>query len=252
MKLSEGQTTQAREVVVPGEKVADQGFRPGEGVYRDADGLYSSLLGVVERDEARSIVRVRALRGQYIPHPEDIIIGKVIEVGLTDWEVDINSPYMAKLDARDAGVEVDPITVDLRRYFDVGDYLAAKVVAFDRVTPPSLTVMGKGLGKIRGGIIVSVIPSRVPRIIGKKGSMISMLDKMLKVHLVVGQNGYVVVQGSDPDEVAFAVSVIRKIEAEAYTYGLTDRIKEILTKRYENQNGKDTTGVASQRRRCKE
>ncbi|MDP7975533.1 MAG: exosome complex RNA-binding protein Rrp4 [Thermoprotei archaeon] len=225
-----------REVVVPGERLSDEGARAGEGCYRDDGNVFSSFLGVVERDEQRG-VRVRPLRGKYMPKVDDFVVGKVIEVGLTDWTVDINSPYVGRLDSRDAGIEVDPITIDLRRYFDVGDYIGAKVISFDRVTPPSLTVKERGLGKIRGGIPISIIPSRVPRVIGKKGSMISMLDKMLKTKLVVGQNGYIIIQGGTPEDVSFTISVLRKIEEEAYTYGLTDRIKELLIKRYGNQNG---------------
>ncbi|MGC8600915.1 MAG: exosome complex RNA-binding protein Rrp4 [Thermoprotei archaeon] len=225
-----------REIAVPGEKLSEGRLRAGEGCYRDDSGIFSSYLGVVERDEQRG-VRVRPLRGKYMPKVDDFVIGKVTEVGLTDWAVDINSPYVGRLDSRDAGIEVDPITVDLRRYFDVGDYIGAKVVSFDRVTPPSLTVKGKGLGKIRGGILISIIPSRVPRIIGKKGSMINMLEKMLKTNLIVGQNGYIIIQGGTPEDVSFTISVLRKIEEEAYTYGLTDRIKELLIKRYGVQNG---------------
>lgn len=225
-----------REVVVPGEKISDPEVRVREGAYREGEGVYSSYLGVVEREEGRA-VRVRPLRGKYLPRVDDFVVGKIIEVGLMDWTVDINSPYTGRLDARDAGIEVDPITVDLRRYFDVGDYIGAKVISFDRVTPPLLTVKGKDLGKIRGGIPITVIPSRVPRIIGKKGSMISMLDKMLKTKLIVGQNGYIIIQGGSPDDVSFTISVLKKIEDEAYTYGLTDRIKDLLVKRYGDQNG---------------
>jgi len=233
--LSEGKIERIREVAVPGERLGSLREGAAEGTYKEDDGVYSSLLGVVERESERGI-RVRALRGKYIPRVGDFVVGKVVEVGLMDWSVDINSPYLARLDSREAGIEVDPITVDLRHYFDVGDYIGAKVTTFDRVTPPSLTTRERGLGKIRGGIPISIIPSRVPRIIGKKGSMISMLDKMLKTRLIVGQNGYVIIQGGKPEDVTFTISILRKIEEEAYTYGLTDRIKDILTKRYGDKN----------------
>jgi len=224
-----------REVVVPGEKLGDASLKTAEGAYKDNDGVYSSLLGVVERESDRGI-RIRALRGKYLPRVGDFVIGKVVEVGLMDWTIDINSPYLARLDSKEAGIEVDPITIDLRHYFDVGDYIAAHVLSFDRVTPPSLSIRERGLGKIHGGIPISVIPSRVPRIIGKKGSMISMLDKMLKTRLLVGQNGYIIIQGGSAEDVTFTISVLRKIEEEAYTYGLTDRIKELLIKRYGDKN----------------
>lgn len=70
--------------------------------------------------------------------------------------------------------------------------------------------------------------TRVPRIIGKKGSMITMLKKETGAQILVGQNGRVWISGKSRDEEAIIAEAIRKIEAEAHTTGLTDRVREFL------------------------
>ena len=61
--------------------------------------------------------------------------------------------------------------------------------------------------------------------------MISMIKEMLGVELIVGQNGRIVIVGEDPYKVEIAVLTIRKIESEAHTTGLTDRIKKFIEER---------------------
>jgi exosome complex component RRP4 len=119
---------------------------------------------------------------------------------------------------------------DARQYLDIGEMVIVKVMAFDRTRNPSLTTREQGLGKIQRGTIVDVDPTRVPRIIGKKGSMINLLKKESGCQIFVGQNGRVWISGKTRDVEAVVASAIRKIEAEAHTTGLTDRIQEYLIK----------------------
>jgi exosome complex component RRP4 len=77
-------------------------------------------------------------------------------------------------------------------------------------------------------VLVEIIATRVPRLIGRKGSMINMIKSELKCDVVVGQNGIVWLKG-DPDHVVIAIEAIRQIEREAHTSGLTDRIREAIT-----------------------
>jgi exosome complex component RRP4 len=127
-----------------------------------------------------------------------------------------------------------PVTIsrtDLSKILDVGDLILAKIVSFDLNKDPVLTIKESKLGKIPRGVLVEIPPQKIPRIIGKKGSMISMIKEMLGVELIVGQNGRIVIVGEDPYKVELAVLTIRKIESEAHTTGLTDRIKKFIEER---------------------
>jgi exosome complex component RRP4 len=104
----------------------------------------------------------------------------------------------------------------------------AKIVAYDRTRDPLLTVLERGLGKITRGQIIEIMPTKIPRVIGKQGSMISMLKQETGCQIAIGQNGRILINGKTPEDERLAVMAIRKIEQEAHTTGLTDRVTEML------------------------
>ena len=86
---------------------------------------------------------------------------------------------------------------------------------------------GMGLQKLKGGRIISVASNKVPRIVGKEGSMVSMIKQETNCSILVGQNGLIWINGT-PEGELLAVDSIRKIEEESHLSGLTDKIKEFL------------------------
>jgi len=213
--------------VVPGTLLAEGKYEAGFNVYHDGEKLYASMVGLA--DMRNDMISVIPLRGCYIPQPGDIVIGKVIECIPTAWMLDIRSPYQGMLFASEyLSKPLNPIREEARKYLDVGEMVIATVIAFDRTRNPSLSTKDHGLGKIQRGTVIDVDFTRVPRIIGKKGSMISMLKKESNTQIFVGQNGRVWISGKTRDEEAMVAAVIRKIEAEAHTNGLTDRVREFL------------------------
>jgi exosome complex component RRP4 len=112
--------------------------------------------------------------------------------------------------------------------FDIGDYVLAQVVSFDRTKDPVLTTRGSGFGKISHGHIIEIVPAKIPRLIGKKGSMVGMLKAETGCQILIGQNGRVLVSGRRPEDEELAILAIRKIEAEAHTRGLTNRVKGLI------------------------
>jgi exosome complex component RRP4 len=216
-----------RQLVVPGTLLAEGKYEAGFNVYHDGEKLYASMVGLA--DMRNDMISVIPLRGCYIPQPGDIVIGKVIECIPTAWMLDIRSPYQGMLFASEyLSKPLNPIREEARKYLDVGEMVIATVIAFDRTRNPSLSTKDHGLGKIQRGTVIDVDFTRVPRIIGKKGSMISMLKKESNTQIFVGQNGRVWISGKTRDEEAMVAAVIRKIEAEAHTNGLTDRVREFL------------------------
>jgi exosome complex component RRP4 len=94
-----------------------------------------------------------------------------------------------------------------------------------------LTTKGRGLGKVTSGRVARITPAKIPRIIGKKGSMITMLKKETGTDIIPGQNGVILATGRNPDQERIAVEALYMIEREAHTRGLTDRVKAMIQER---------------------
>ncbi|NIA04001.1 MAG: S1 RNA-binding domain-containing protein [Nitrospiraceae bacterium] len=238
-----------KDVVIPGELLGKgMDLLPSGSTYREGENIYSSKVGLINL-EGR-LIKVIPLVGPYLPQKGDVVIGIVSDVLLSGWRVDIGAPSEAMLSVRDAVNEYVQKGDDLRRILDIDDVVLVKVTNVTTQMLIDLTMKGPGLKKIYGGRLIKVTPTKVPRIIGKKGSMINTIKDMTKCKIVVGQNGKVWING-DPEMEIIATKAIRKIEAEAHTSGLTDRIHEFLKENIgedsnkpnndkEENNGKDS------------
>lgn len=216
------------EIVIPGDLLAEGDFKYGVGVRRDGTKFYSTALGLFQ--DKGEFIQVKSLKGKYLPRPGDLVIGKVIEVGLTNWIVDIGAPYSAVLLANNATERrFDPVKDDARKIFNVGDIILTKIDSFDRTRDPSILTNERGLGKLRGGRLIEIEATHIPRVIGKKGTMINMVKRLTRTQIITGQNGRIWVQGKKVEDELKAIEAIRKIELEAHTQGLTDRIRDMLS-----------------------
>ncbi len=215
-----------REIVVPGDLLAEGDLRPGDNVLREDNRIYALRVGLVDLEGGR--VSVVPLKGCYFPRPGDLVIGRIVEAGLTGWEVDILAPYPALLPMSETYAKGQASKADLSAIFFTGDMVIAKVIAFDRTRDPLLTTKGPGLGKAFGNRVVRISPMKVPRLIGRKGSMITMLKRETGCRIIVGQNGVVLISGRDDRAERVAVEAIYRIEREAHTKGLTDGIEDMV------------------------
>ncbi|HPX78224.1 MAG TPA: exosome complex RNA-binding protein Rrp4, partial [Methanobacterium sp.] len=198
--------------------------------FKEDDKICSSLVGLVAvRDKKISVIPIQS---KYIPKRGDVVIGEITDIRFSMWNLNINSPYSGILPASDVfGKEKR----DLSKAFVVGDVLFLRVVDVDEVKKVKLGLKGRGLGKFRDGILIYITPTKVPRLIGKKGSMINMIKDETKCEVVVGQNGVVWVKG-DPSMERVAEKVINMIEEQAHTSGLTDRVRNMLYKLLGKEN----------------
>jgi len=218
-----------KEIVVPGEALAEgMDYLPGNGTYREGDKILASQLGLVTVDGRA--VKLIALSGKYLPKRGDTIIAQVKEILMSGWMLDTNSAYHAMLSMKEATSDFIPKGADLTQYFNFGDYIVCKITNVTSQKLVDVTVRGPGLRKLRDGRIITVNTNKVPRIIGKKGSMVSMIKNATNTKIIVGQNGIIWLQGEDPKMELLAVETIKKIERESHISGLTDRIKEYLEK----------------------
>ena len=211
-----------KELVIPGQILADDEYYSGRGTFKENGKVCSSLLGRVSLRNKK--IRVIPLKSKYVPKKGDVVIGKIKDVRFSMWDVDINSPYSGILPAFEVfGREKK----ELNKVYDVGDVLFLRVVEVDEIKKAKLGLKGRGMGKFKGGIIVDIAPTKVPRLIGKKGSMINMIKDKTKCKIVVGQNGLVWIKGNEDME-QLTREIIHLIEAEAHTSGLTNKIKNKL------------------------
>ncbi len=218
-----------RQLVVPGQFIAEGDYPVSEGVFREGDRVYSSVLGLADIRERK--ISVIPLQGRYIPKRGDRVIGVVIDAFYSGWTLDLNSPYTGKLFVSgllDRKVDLDK--EDISEYLEVGDTVSAEVVDVDELMNVLLEASDRGMGKITGGKLVEISPPKIPRVIGRKGSMISMLQKVSGCRINVGQNGRVMVWARDMERVSPVVEALLMIEREAHTSGLTDRVREFLEK----------------------
>jgi len=216
-----------KQLVTPGELLAEGDYLPGENAYMEQTKIYAEKIGLVDTDNKK--VNVVALRAFYVPKMGDIVIGTVVEVGFNGWTIDIKSPYTALLRASDVlSRSFKPQNDELSAVLNAGDLIVAKIASYDRAHDPQLTVGEPGLGKITRGQILRVTPTKIPRVIGRKGSMISMIKQETGCQIILGLNGVILVTGKAPEDEELAITAIKKIEDESHTSGLTDRITQLL------------------------
>jgi exosome complex component RRP4 len=215
-----------RTIVIPGQILGDTtSKRAGKGTFIENGKILSQLLGVL--NEYGNNIQVVPVKGRYDPVEGDFIIGIVEEAMQSSWLVDINAPSPALLHQNEVPWNVD--FGDTERYLNKGDSIMAKVLSVDDQKKLQITLNDRNLYKIKGGYITEVEPTRVPRIIGKKGSMIAIIKKYIRCRIFVGQNGRIWIDG-DTDAIEKVLNIIQIIEEESTTYGLTNRIESLLKK----------------------
>ena len=228
-----------KQLVTPGELLAEGDYVAGDNTYMEGNKIYASRIGLADCDNKN--VNIVALRAFYVPKVGDMVIGTVLEVGFNGWTVDIKSPYTALLRASEVlGRPFKPQNDELSQFLNAGDLIVAKIASFDRAHDPQLKFGEPGLGRIIHGQITKVTPTKIPRVIGRKGSMISMIKQETGCQIILGLNGVILVTGKTPEDEELAIMAIRKIDEESHTSGLTDRITQLLKeeklKREEKKN----------------
>lgn len=214
-------------IVVPGEVLAASlDFLPSSGTYRDKEKIMSLYVGLTSVNGR--VIRVIPLRGRYLPKRDDLVIGKIMDMTFSNWFIDMNCANIGVLSVREIGEFVER-GADLADYFSYGDYLVAKISKVTR-SSVDLSMRGPGLRKLGPGKLIMVDSSKVPRVIGKQGSMITLIKEKTNCRIVVGQNGTIWIQGAPEDEMV-AAEAIYKINQESHKEGLTEAIAALLEKK---------------------
>ncbi|WP_321418797.1 exosome complex RNA-binding protein Rrp4 [uncultured Methanomethylovorans sp.] len=218
-----------REIVVPGQLLSENTNESGSGTYVKEGKVYSLLYGVTN---VKNRISVIPFSGKYIPSRKDFVIGTVFEITSSNWIFDIGSPYDGLLHVSEYPRRIESSM--MREIFNIGDSAILRINDVDASMKIELTLREKGLRKIKGGRLIKVPPTKVPRVIGHNGSMVSMLKKETECEIFVGQNGRIWINGKDEnmDKISEAIDMIIR---ESHTSGLTDKISQFLQVQKENE-----------------
>ena len=218
-----------RELVLPGDLIADKGKAGANAYVRDGK-VYAAVLGVKNTSQVGT--SVIPLWGKYLPSAGDFVIGVIDDIGSSNWMVDINSPYPAPLHVNEVPWKVE--FGDTSRFLNIGDVVLLKILSVDESKKIQVTMNDSGLRKVEGGILIEIAHSKVSRVIGKSGSMIQMLKSASDCRIFAGQNGRIWIDG-DEEKAEIVADAIKMIENEAHSQNLTERVKAYLESRLPNE-----------------
>ncbi len=223
-----------RKVVIPGEViVSEEDFLPGEGTEKRGADIVAIRYGLAE--ESNRLVKVIALSGIYQPRRGNVVIGKVENITFNGWVVDINSPIGAFLPLSEVPRFVSK--ENMSEVFDIGDMLVAKILGVNG-RGIDLTIKMRGLGKIEEGIIIKINSNKVPRVIGKEGSMINIIKKETGCNITVGQNGLIWIKGDRIEDELFVKRAIMFVTEKSFTSGLTEEVQKWFDKNKKEEGEK--------------
>ena len=220
-------TNDKKRHVIPGEVIVSGSYRAEQNTVMEGDKILATVIGLSDVHDGS--VRVIPLTGGYYPKDDDLVIGKIVSHSAMSWEVDINSCYAGMLPATDVfGRDFSSHSDDLSAKLGNGDLIVARIVNADKTRDPLLTISGRELGKIDSGELVNISPSKVARLIGKRGSMIQTIESGTHAQITIGQNGLVVVSCEDSDGLLKAIKAIELVDEKAHIANLTDQINDML------------------------
>ncbi|MEM0138325.1 MAG: exosome complex RNA-binding protein Rrp4 [Thermoplasmatales archaeon] len=212
-----------KKIVLPGEEIDLGGMKQGNGIYHENGKYYAYQMGVLQ--VYNNYANIIPLSGKYYPVRNDRVIAKVIDIAPSFWIMDIRGPYPGFLHINDTPWK--NVDQDLSKILGIGDTVFAKVNEITESRQIWLSMKDAGLRKLEGGHIIMVQPTKVSRIIGKGGSMVNTIKELTGVKIQLGQNGVVWLEGQE-EKLLIVRRILRYIEKEAHTTGLTDRVKKIL------------------------
>jgi exosome complex component RRP4 len=193
--------------VIPGDVISErpEQFKKGTAYIKDGK-TYAAVVGTLEGG------RFTSLEGVYLPMEGDPLVGIVVDERHGNYTLDANIAFPVLILAKNLG----------RMKLRLGDCVSVKVARIE----DDGTIIAGDVRLLKGGKVIDVPPSKVPRIIGKKASMLSLIKEKTGVDIFVGANGYIWI--GERGKVTMAMKAIKTIVAKAHLAGLTDEISKML------------------------
>jgi len=215
-----------RKIVIPGEIiVSGDKYLPGEGTEKKDNDIIAIIYGLSE--ETRGLVKVIPLSGVYHPRRGNVVIGKVENVTFNGWVIDITAPNNAFLSLTEVPRYINKD--GLEEVMDIGDMVVAKIWNINK-RGIDLSIKSRDFGKIEEGMIIKINPNKVPRVIGKEGSMVNLIKNETGCNITVGQNGLIWISGDKIENELLAKKAVIFVTEKSFIEGLTDKLKEWFDK----------------------
>jgi exosome complex component RRP4 len=195
-------------IVMPGEMLWEEEARV-PNTYVEGGKTYATVIGMMRND------RFVPLEMVYKPKPGDNVVGIVTNVRHAGFSIDMNLAHDGFISSKFTRVS-----------FKQGDMIYGRLKFVDEVGSVDIS----DANRLPSGKLVSVPASKVPRIIGKRSSMLNVLRDGTGCSIFVGNNGYIWIGGKG--NLQLALKTIEFIIENAHTQGLTDAVAEYL-----NENG---------------
>lgn len=212
------------DIVYPGEIIGENLDNLSlEGVYKEKNKYFSKYFGIVKLENFS--LRIIPFNKTYLPKEGDFVIGEIKEVLPTGWIIDINSPFLANLPLKEMFNERIVSGVDISKFYDVGDVIAAKIINVSRNKSVKLSVKSINIGKLNDYYIFLISPTKIPKILGKKGRNIEKLRELLNVDIVVGQNGVICVKANNRKKELETAEIIKNFTNSLKSTNIQEFIK---------------------------
>ena len=213
-----------RKLVIPGETIiSGDEFLPGDFTRKEGSEVIANRYGLVEINGR--VVKIIPVSGVFEPRRGNTVIGRIEDITFSGWMIDIGGPYSSFLPLMECPRFID--RNNITEFADIGDVMALKISGVKK-GGIDLTLKSRGLGRLDGGRIIKINPHKVPRVIGKEGSMINLIKDKTKTEITVGQNGFIWIRG-DLDGENKAEETIKLIVQESTSSGLTEKIEKFLS-----------------------
>lgn len=214
--------TSERKIVIPGEMIVKgEEFLPGEGTEKREASIFAQKYGLAEITD--KLVKVIPLSGVYQPRRGNVVIGVVENVTFNGWVIDIGAIENAFLSLMEVPRYINKDS--LEELMKIGDVVVVKIWNINK-RGIDLSIKSKGLGKIDDGLIIKINSNKVPRIIGKEGSMIKIIKDKTNCKITVGQNGLIWIMGDKIEDELYAKRAIEFVAERSFVSGLTDEINK--------------------------
>lgn len=211
-------------MVVPGETIiTGSEFLPGEGTRREEEDIVADRYGLA--DVSDKLVKIIPLSGTFKPRRGNGIIGTVVNITFRGWVIDYGAHNNGFLQVSEVPKYIN--RGELKEYLDFGDVVSASVFGTDGGNV-DLTMKVRGFGKLNGGQLMKINPNKVPRVIGKEGSMVSIIKSATDSDITIGQNGIVWVKSDSVENELNAKKIIDFICENSFVSGLTEKVEEYI------------------------
>lgn len=214
-----------RKIVIPGEIIATgEDYLPGKGTEKRGNEIIANVFGLAE--EENNLVKIIPLAGRYESRRGNVIIGRVEMLTHNGWVIDFGNSENAFLPLSETPRFVNKNA--LEEVMKVGDMTVVKIFSISGKSV-DVTIKERGLGKIENGIIFKINSNKIPRVIGKEGSMIKLIRDKTGCNITAGQNGFIWINGDKIENELLAKKAIEFISERSFVEGLTEKVEKFFS-----------------------